>query len=345
MEWEDGMASNEEGEVDLPKVIDKIRKLFALGTSSNENEAAAAVAMAQKMLAKFDLTIESIEDLKSDQRTAVAHGTHVVQTVQGKPDGWKADLFEAVAGTSDTFTAYQHEVETIGGGRTRRIKKGHLIGFAHDVEMAGYALAFLTKEIERLAQEYADVMWAEIRQIEKANGITHQQAESYYVERTKRHPLKAKLYFIKGAAETVIRKLWEDYHFRRDAAARDNPMALVLVKRQAVEDFISMERYGKTKAQMNAEAEARMAKWREEHAEKYPTTELAVPTETEAQRRKREEREARENERYWDAQDRKRAAKEAAMDKVAYREGKVRGEAVTVRPGITDGPKRAGGLE
>lgn len=326
----------------LDKVIDKVRKLLALGSSPNENEAAAAVAKAQELLAAYDLSMESIQDLKADKRTAVTKGAAVVSTTEGKPDGWKADLFEAIASTSDCYTAYSYEYEETKGGKSRQVKSGNLIGFGHDVEMAGYALAFLIKEIERLAQAYADVMWAEIREMRDNLEITQHEAEATYVRTNGRHPLKAKLYFTRGAAEAVIANLQQAAYYRKQAAEAEarntNTTALVISKKAAIDDYLSMEHYGKTAAEHQAEVEANIAKWNQERADalaKNPPPE-AKP-ETEAERHKRQERERRENERYWQAQERRRDREEAKKDRTAYRQGKQEGATVSIRPGIQAG--------
>lgn len=40
------------------EVIDKVKKLLALGESDNENEAKSALLMAQKLMAKYDINVE-----------------------------------------------------------------------------------------------------------------------------------------------------------------------------------------------------------------------------------------------------------------------------------------------
>ena len=45
---------------DKAKVLDKIRKLLALATSQNENEAAAAAEKAQALIAEYNLTAQDL---------------------------------------------------------------------------------------------------------------------------------------------------------------------------------------------------------------------------------------------------------------------------------------------
>lgn len=48
------------------KIIDKIRKLLALATSSNENEAQNAMLMAQKLMAQHNIEMSQVEDAPVD---------------------------------------------------------------------------------------------------------------------------------------------------------------------------------------------------------------------------------------------------------------------------------------
>ncbi|MCL6753140.1 DUF2786 domain-containing protein [Nostoc sp. CCCryo 231-06] len=48
--------------LELEKIADKIRKLFALSQSPNEREASAAAAKAQEMLTRHNLSIASLQD-------------------------------------------------------------------------------------------------------------------------------------------------------------------------------------------------------------------------------------------------------------------------------------------
>lgn len=335
--------------VDLAKVIDKVRKLLALGQSPNEHEAALAVAKAQELLAQYDLTMESIGDLKADKRTSIRKAEAATIATEGKTDGWKAELFEAVARSSDCHTAIEYQREVIRSKRpmwvpdgdnfrdpepkTRTIKLGVFIGFGHDVEAAGYAFSFLVSEIERLAQAYADAMWAEIRSFAEEIHCTHQEAEAEYTRSTGRHPLKAKLYFIKGATSAVCDTLGEE-HYRRHRAAQDtNPNAIVLHKSAAIQDFIYMERYGKTKAEYDAEWESKMEVYRRDR-------QPVVDSRTEEQKRKDEAEWARRYKRVEEAARRQAEREWRETDHHAVQAGREAGEQIRVRPGVNPGADR-----
>lgn len=48
-------------------IIEKVQKLLALATSPNENEARSAAAMAHKLLAKYNLSMEEVEEAKLEE--------------------------------------------------------------------------------------------------------------------------------------------------------------------------------------------------------------------------------------------------------------------------------------
>lgn len=328
------------GQPDLDRIVEKVQKLFALGTSSNEHEAASAVAKAQSLMAAYDLSMESIDNLKSDPRTSIAKGGNVVKTTAGKPDGWKAQLFEYVARTSDCRTAYRYEYEETSSGRQRAVKHGYLIGFKHDVEQAGYAFSFLVGEIERLAQTYADVHWNAIRLNATRLGISVHRAESMYTSTTGTHPLKAKLYFTKGAAQTVAETLETEQRRRRDEAARDNPNAIVLQKGAAVRDFVWREAYGMGYDEWKATEAARRASY--EPFAKEDTTEKP---ESPSAKRRREEAEARReqksNEAYW----RRYEREQAKIDHDALGAGQTAGRKIAIRPGVGASPEQVARID
>lgn len=317
----------------LEDVGRQIRKLLQLAEDArgNEHQAAAAASKAQELLAKYDLSLESIEDLKSDPRTSIRRAAETsVSITEGKPEGWMEDLFRHVAATSDChafFTVtYDEGLKTRKG--YRRVRHWKLLGFGHDLELASYTFAFLKREVTRLAQEYADQMWREIREIERAEGITHQRAEQQFVFMTGRHPLKAKLHFTKGAVTAICTKLWEAKR-ERERVANTNPYAIVRNKEDAIREFMDIERYGSKER-----ADAVMAELRQ----KYEERDQIVPkSETPQERAKREAREKKEQARWQRKHDRAAAKEWANRDHAAYREGYRRGEEVAVTKAIDDG--------
>jgi hypothetical protein len=353
----------------LDDIMEQVRKLLNVEGRTPE-EAAAYVEKAHAVLAAHDLSIEDIADLKADSRTAVRKGDSETTVTEGKPEGWKADVLEAVAAAFECRVLFTSAFVESKSGRLRQVRHGSLIGFGHDVEAAGYANSFLVHEITRLAKAYAREMWDSIKDIQYTYDWTHQRAEAYYAETRGTHPLKAELSFLKGAAETVGDTLIRDARERRRAAMADNPNALVVQKAEEVNDEYDRIAWGYTPEAWAARKE-RMAKQQEEWTANAAPADLSAyveqlrreqaaeeakhAAETPAQHekcirkqeRKRakdraEERAFRERQARKEQAERNRQAKAAArLDPHALEAGRRAGREVAIRPGIRKGSDSA----
>ena len=314
--------------VDIDAVLAKVQKMLNVEGRTPE-EAAAYVEKAHAILAQYDLTIEDVGQLKADPRTAVTKTDGAVATTtKGKPDGWKADLLRAVANAFECRVVVQYRSEPTPKGAYRTVKHYNLVGFKHDLEAARYAHSFLMGEITRQAKGYAKTHWDAIRALAASTGQTFHEAESDYVVYEGTHPLKAELYFIKGATQTVGHSLTMEAALRKDAAVAANPHGLVVQKEEALTDFIGQEQYG----DKWPEEKARRARVAAEFEARRNTTPAVVDEkpETPAQARKREEREQREYRKWEDRWYRE----QAKIDHSALQAGQKAGRTMKVRPGI-----------
>jgi len=123
------------------KIIDKIRKLLALGQSPNENEAKLAIANAQKLLMKHNLIMSDIENIQSETDSFVLDsGSRVAN--------WKCDLAYAIA---------EHNYCRILIQRWRGTKQRPgkfqfvLIGKAHNVVIITEMYKYLVEAIDKMA--------------------------------------------------------------------------------------------------------------------------------------------------------------------------------------------------
>lgn len=116
------------------KIVDKIRKLLALGASSNPHEAALAVNHAQRLLAAHNLEMADIQD-KPD-RADVAK----LETVKVRPkwqriiSGCTASAFGCVSINSTGAVSF--------------------IGVGADPEIASYTYSYLVGEVKRLSKAF-----------------------------------------------------------------------------------------------------------------------------------------------------------------------------------------------
>ena len=120
------------------RVIEKVRKLLALSSSSNEHEAALAAAHVQRLLAEHNL---EMSELEAQEEGAGEVELEVARTVPK----WLSSLFATVANGFDCFPI----VTT-----TATCSRLRFIGVGEDPEVASYTLQFLMHELRRLATIY-----------------------------------------------------------------------------------------------------------------------------------------------------------------------------------------------
>lgn len=125
------------------KVIDKIRKLMALSTSSNEHEAAAAAAKAQELLLKHNLDV-SVLSSKEEQPTATK-----VDFTLGDTAAWLAQLVNGVAESHFCCIVLSYRWK---GHTTKRERVFYMFGRPENVEVARYMSEYLHGTIMRLAR-------------------------------------------------------------------------------------------------------------------------------------------------------------------------------------------------
>lgn len=121
------------------KIIDKVRKLLALSTSSNEHEAALAASHAQRLLAEHNL---AMSDLEVKEAGADASDLDLKRKTVDK---WLRSLFGSVA------AAFDCSAISISNSTTTRLR---FIGCGEDPQVAMYTMQYLVKEIERLAKQF-----------------------------------------------------------------------------------------------------------------------------------------------------------------------------------------------
>ena len=124
-------------------IILKIQKLLALASSSNENEAQAAMMKAQEMLAKYKLSMKDVQS-KHPESKAVKRCTAVTFTKAA----WKGRLASVIA---DNFCCYMYLL-------TARSHQVVFMGLPEDAETAAsvfeYAVEYITGRVRQLRREY-----------------------------------------------------------------------------------------------------------------------------------------------------------------------------------------------
>lgn len=113
-------------------LIDRIRKCLALARSSNEHEAAAALARAQALMAEHGI---DLGDVEFDEATARGNGC------TNRPPLWEMSLLAAVR-------------LTIPCKAFLRDGRWHFIGRAPSAELAAYAFTVLHRQLKAARAEY-----------------------------------------------------------------------------------------------------------------------------------------------------------------------------------------------
>jgi hypothetical protein len=124
------------------QVISKIRKLFELSRSSNENEAALAAAKARELLSAYNLTVADLPlDRMHDHLGIVESNVHMGKVLRT----WVKSLMLHVA--------CGFECELIIRRQRGKDPIPSYIGTVADSQVAAYTCTFLYQELNRLADK------------------------------------------------------------------------------------------------------------------------------------------------------------------------------------------------
>lgn len=129
-------------------IITKIRKLLELSKSTNEHEAANAAARAADLMLKHQIEEADLEahggEAKPDPITDEAIDE------RGKWVSWKGWL---TMGLAEAFGCETYRTLEWSNTKNKTVDAHHCVGPASALETIRYMYAYLTKEIERLADE------------------------------------------------------------------------------------------------------------------------------------------------------------------------------------------------
>jgi len=203
---------------DKAKLIDRVRKILARTQSNNANEAAAAVALAAKLMHEHALSETDVTAEVGDPGDAV---TEVVVGSEGFMAPWRFALVSEIA------RAFFCEAIALRRGETRRIR---IIGRKDDADVATMVFRHLAKELQRLADEDVknqDVSYSlhldDLVNFERAtmagSGPSVASVENY------------KDNFLRGAVVAIAWRLKNEF----EEFTRSSEKALVLVERRREE--------------------------------------------------------------------------------------------------------------
>lgn len=129
------------------KIIDKIEKLLALSSSSNENEARDAMMKAQELMAKYEIKREQLSDGEQEERPVVSFSSVAFR------DEW----IQMVSGViADNFRCRRLSVSRPGSRGAFRVR---FYGYEEDAEICinifNYAVRVVRQRFVALRAVYA----------------------------------------------------------------------------------------------------------------------------------------------------------------------------------------------
>jgi hypothetical protein len=188
------------------QVVSKIRKLFELSNSSNENEAALAAAKARELLSRYNL---SMADLPADDMKSANAVTEATVEVGRVVRNWVKGLLIHVASGFDCehIIRRRHDSSPILA----------FIGTAADAEIALYTFGFLYRELNRLVDRA-------LPRLKRENGFWSTSSLRYA--------------YLDGAVSRIGERFRSQTETIKDAERRECK-DLVLVKEQMIRSYMA----------------------------------------------------------------------------------------------------------
>ena len=121
---------------DISHILDKIKKLLALSTSSNPNEAASAAAKAQVLLAQYNLELSQVETHSGETSDYCQQ-----DIVVGGVSRWRKTLMLVLARPNFCAVVSYKGMERIS-----------IVGEPHNIEVVKYLYEYLVQQLEPMAE-------------------------------------------------------------------------------------------------------------------------------------------------------------------------------------------------
>lgn len=131
------------------KILDKIQKLFALGTSPNEHEAQRAIKMAHEMMARYNISEKEFED-DTKQKTYI----DIELKIDEKMRKWHKQLAAVIAKYFMVTPVICGDLEN-NKGRLRRFFYFRIFGTEVNVELYKQTYLYLMRTFKRLVKEFS----------------------------------------------------------------------------------------------------------------------------------------------------------------------------------------------
>lgn len=134
--------------MEIEKVIAKVQKLLLLSSSSNANEAAAAMNAANKLIDQYRLSEADLSSSEENLDPMMEDSEAVYET--GRINPWKSSLVSVLA--KHYGCALFNQLSYPNG---RKVSHYKLVGRKTDIAIVRYFVAYLMSECQRLCEKEA----------------------------------------------------------------------------------------------------------------------------------------------------------------------------------------------
>jgi ElaB/YqjD/DUF883 family membrane-anchored ribosome-binding protein len=133
---------------DIQSIIDRVHKLLSLSNSTNVHEAAAAAAVANRLIDQHRLTLADLEKPEQDSVPLVEDAGYVYTS--GKVTPWKTIMLHNLVAH---YGLYHYNDSDYSNGR--KVSRFKLVGRQDDIAVCRYMFAWLVTECQRLSDSEA----------------------------------------------------------------------------------------------------------------------------------------------------------------------------------------------
>jgi hypothetical protein len=136
------------------EALDKIAALLSLATANpNENEAAAAMAAAQRLMAKHQIDQAGLDEhTATPEEIAIEHAEDAIldATFGAYLPGWKGTLAANIASAHGCKVWQKPYMEPSASGKLQRRVRLQIIGAPSDAGLVRYMYAYAARQIEEM---------------------------------------------------------------------------------------------------------------------------------------------------------------------------------------------------
>lgn len=208
------------------KLLDKVRKLFALATSPNEAEALAAATKARELMAKYNLSQGELTEAELGDLAEIVEEIAECEFEKKFP-AWVGTVAHGISllYRTEHYVTWKRSGRETRTGNFRPIKNFKLVfvGAKDDVSAASYLMAYILRSSSSWAKEYYT-----------------NRCPSYEKQQFSRKAIY-KNYFM-GLARRIHQRLEEEAkRFGKMEESDPNCKALVVRKEQNLKDYMEEE--------------------------------------------------------------------------------------------------------